>query len=124
MEELLTILLGSESSQAYAAAQILGLIGFTAMSIINYYYRDDTTIPWSFGKWTKENWPLVVLLIISMYIGLRWQADIVDGINAHTNELSFIKDKWFWFVVGGFLFRMVIHQANKYVKKLFSSDTK
>jgi hypothetical protein len=71
MEELLTILLGSESSQDYAAAQILGLIGFAAMSIINYYYRDDKTIPWSFGKWVRENWPLVVLLIISMYIGLR-----------------------------------------------------
>ena len=95
MEELLTILLGSESSQAYMAAQILGLIGFTAMSIINYYYRDDKTIPWSFGKWARENWPLVVLLVISMYIGLRWQSDIVEGINSHTNELSFIKDKWF-----------------------------
>jgi len=122
MEELLTILLGSESSQAYMAAQILGLIGFTAMSIINYYYRDDKTIPWSFGKWVRENWPLVVLLVISMYIGLRWQADIVEGINSHTNELSFIKDKWFWFVVGGFLFRMVIHQANKLVKKIISNE--
>jgi hypothetical protein len=122
MEELITILLGSDSIYSYIAAQILGMVGFIAMSIINYYYRDDKLTPWSFGKWVNENWPLVVLLVITMYIGLRWQATIVDGINQHTKDFSFIKDKWFWFIVGGFLFRMIIHQANKYVRKLTSSE--
>jgi len=123
MTELIEILLGADSMYSYLAAQILGMIGFIAMSMINYYYRDDVTIPWSFKKWWVENWPLVTLLVITMYIGLRWQATIVDGINQHTNDFSFIKDKWFWFVIGGFLFRAIIHQANKYVRKLTSKTT-
>ena len=98
------------------------MIGFISMSMVNYYYREDKTIPWSLKKWNTENWPLVILVIITMYIGLRWQADIVDGINQHTNDFSFIKDKWFWFVVGGFLFRGIVHQANKYVKKITSKE--
>jgi hypothetical protein len=122
MGELVEILLGADSYQSYIASQILGLLGFIAMSIVNYDYRDDKSIPWSFNKWWTENWPLLILLVIAMYVGLRWQSDIVDGINSSTNELSFIKDKWFWFIIGGFLFRAIIHQANKLVKKLTAKD--
>jgi hypothetical protein len=118
MNELVEILLGTETLIAYLATQILGLIGFVAMSIVNYISRDDPTTKWNFKYWWRDNWPLLALLIIVMYIGLRWQADIVHGINNSTNELSFIKDKWFWFIIGGFSFRVIIHQINKYVKKI------
>lgn len=121
MQELLNIILGNESASAYLAAEILGLLGFLSMSAVNYYYRADLTLDWSLKKWVVENWPLTFLLVITMYVGLRWQADIVAGINTHsTKDLSFIKDKWLWFIVGGFLFRAIIHQVNRYVKKLTS----
>lgn len=124
MEELLQILLGNESGISYIAAQILGMIGFIAMAIVNYRYRDDLSSTWSFKFWWNDNWSLVLLMIIGMYIGLRWQADIVDGINSHsTYDLSFIKDKWFWFVIGGFLFRIVVHHANSLYKKLTVKST-
>jgi len=123
MEELLQILLGNDSGISYIAAEILGLIGFIAMAIINYIYRELPELPFSFQKWVNENWAMTLLLFIGMYIGLRWQSDIVAGVNSNiTYDFSFIKDKWFWFVLGGFCFRVIIHQANKLVRKITSKD--
>ena len=123
MQELLNIILGTETASAYLAAEILGLLGFLSMSMVNYYYRTDKTINWSFKKWVTENWPLTALLMFAMYVGLRWQADIVAGIDLNTpQDLSFIKDKWLWFVVGGFLFRAIVHQLNKYIKRLTADE--
>ena len=125
MQELLNIILGTETASAYLAAEILGLLGFLSMSMVNYYYRTDKTINWSFKKWVTENWPLTVLLVFAMYVGLRWQADIAAGIDLNTpQDLSFIKDKWLWFVVGGFLFRVIVHQLNKYIKRLATDELK
>ena len=123
MNELIEILLGNESAISYLAAQILGMIGFIAMAIVNYRYRDDLTTTWSFKFWWSDNWSLLLLMVIGMYIGLRWQADIIDGINTHSKyDLTFIKDKWFWFIVVGFAFRVIVHQANSLYKKL-TADT-
>ena len=124
MTELLEILFADNSWVAYLAAQIFGLLGFMAMSIINYLYRTEQDEPFSLKKWWNENWEraiaFMVLLFIGMFIGLRFQSDIVDGIQSSNTAYSFkfVKDKWFWFVIGGFGFRAIIHQAIKLYKKL------
>jgi hypothetical protein len=128
MSELLEILFADNTWVAYLAAQIFGLLGFLAMSIMNYLYRTETELPFSLKKWWKENWgralAFIILLFIGMFIGLRFQTDIVDGIQSSNTAYSFrfVKDKWFWFVIGGFFFRAIIHQGIKLYRKLTAKE--
>ena len=105
MSELLDILFADNTWVAYLAAQIFGVLGFIAMSLMNYLARTDKDPPFSLKKWWKENWGRVlafkVLLVIGMFIGLRFHTDIVDGIQSSGGIYSFrfVKDVWFWFVI-------------------------
>jgi len=121
MNELFEILFGIESGIAYLAAQIFGFLGFITMALINYLMRDDTNSKFDIKYWIKNNWRSTVsfigLLIIGMFVGLRFQSDIIDGVQTNYN-LDFVKDKWFWFFLGGLLFRGILFQTYRIYKKL------
>jgi len=125
MNELTDILFGNEPVIAYLGAQIFGFLGFISMFLVNFYSRSDKTSNWSFKKYWSENkkstLALLFLLPIAMFIGLRFQSDIINGVKA-SNSLEFVKDKWFWFYIGGFIFRVLVHWGDKLYKKLSAKE--
>lgn len=122
MDNLLDILFGNEPGVAYLAAQIFGILGFIAMALIDFLNREEKESKFSFKYWVRNNWQssfaFIVLLTIAMFVGLRFQTDIVEGIQSKPYGLEFVKDKWFLFFIGGLLFRGIVFQANKLYKKL------
>jgi len=127
MEELLKFLFGNETIYAYIAAQIFGFLGFASAFLMSYFARNDKTTSWSFKIYWLENKRqtvvLVIMLVIGMFVGLRFQADIIDGVqSSRTYDFSFVKDKWFWFYIGGLGFRIIIYQGNKLYKKLTAKE--
>lgn len=117
-QELISILSGGISLATYTAALIIAIIGFLAMAIINYMQRTDKDKLFSVVFWFKKNGAFLLLLIIAVYSFLRFQEDLIVAITEKTgNGFSFVKDRFLWFLIGGFIFRIIVHQGNKIIRK-------
>lgn len=129
MEELLDILFGMETFVGYIAAQIFGLLGLISMATASYIYKwyYNSQTPMNLGKWLKNNWLIIIafmgLLMIIMFVGLRFQQDIIESVKINSNyNLEFVKDKWFWFYLGGLFFKTIIWGINIIYKKLSRNE--
>jgi len=116
--EFIKIIFGEYSFQAYAASIFISLMGYMIWFLVNYL-KSDKPSKWSWDVWNADkNFFYILLLIICSWVLLRWQEDALVGINKVSGDnLAFIKDGWFWFLIGGALFRIAVHYLHKFYKK-------
>lgn len=119
--ELTSLITGGVSIATYVAALFFGLVGFAIAAIVDYMNRKDKEAKFNITYWAKRNGSFLVLLLMTIPSFLRFQADLIVAITEQTgNSLSFIEDRFLWFLIGGLLFRVIFHHGNKLINKLMS----
>ena len=116
--ELGEILFGKYCYQEYIGSVIITFIGYAIWFLINYLMsKKPSKWDWQIFH-ADKNVQYLILLFIASWVFLRFNADALAGIKKATgSQLGFIEDFWFWFLLGGMSFRIIIHRLHKLYKK-------